>query len=321
MKNSNNLLIIVSIIVAIVVTAGVTLKTGRPDLKSPVFKQIFGVTANLPEPDKFTPTSPPEKSSSFTEPQILSKSAILVDIPSFYPLFEQNADQKMPIASTTKIATALVVLENYGDKLQDVVTISYPMINVAGSDIELKPGEKITVESLLKGLLIMSGNDTAYSLAAYLGGKESFVKEMNEKAKKIGLENTSFKDPAGLDDDGYSTAHDLAILGAYAMRNEKFSEIVKTSETTISSTDGQFVHDLKTSNRLIKADESYYYPYAIGVKTGYTYAAGHCLVSTAFKDGHTILGVILGTNEDNIFASAKESRKLLDWGFTNWVWD
>jgi len=316
-KNSNNLLIIVCVIVVIVVALGITLKS---DLKTGDFKQIFGVTVDLPEPDKFIPTSPPEKSSSFSQPQILSKSAILVDIPSSYPLFEQNADQKVPIASTTKIATALVVLENYGDKLNDVVTITYPMINVAGSDIQLKTGEKITVQSLLKGLLIMSGNDTAYSLAAHFGGKESFVKEMNEKAKKIGLENTFFKDPAGLDDEGYSTAHDLAILGAYAMRNEKFREIVKTSETTINSIDGQITHDLKTSNRLIKTDESYYYPYAIGVKTGYTYEAGHCLVSVATKDGHTILGVILGTYEDSIFASARESRKLLDWGFTNWVW-
>jgi len=317
-KNSNNLLIVICIIVAIVVGVGITLKS---DLKNGDFKQIFGVSNNLPEPDKFTPTRPPEKSSSFSQPQILSKSAILVDVPSSYPLFEQNADQKLPIASTTKIATALVVLENYDDKLNEVVTITYPMINVAGSDIQLKAGEKITVESLLKGLLIMSGNDTAYSLAAHFGGKESFVKEMNEKAKKIGLENTSFKDPAGLDDDGFSTAHDLAILAAYAMRNEKFSEIVKTSETTISSIDGQIVHDLKTSNRLIKADENYYFPYAIGIKTGYTYGAGHCLISSATKDGHTILGVILGTNEDSIFASARESRKLLDWGFTNWIWN
>ena len=303
---------------AVIVAAGITLKS---NLKNADFKQIFGATANLPEPGKQAPTSPPEKTSSFSQPQILSKSAILVDVASFYPLLEQNADQKMPIASTTKIATALVVLENHGDNLQDVVAITYPMINVAGSDIQLKTGEKITVENLLKGLLIMSGNDTAYSLAVYFGGKETFVKEMNEKAKIIGLENTFFKDPAGLDDEGYSTAHDLAILGAYAMRNEKFKEIVKTSEATISSADGQIVHDLKTSNRLIKADENYYYPYAIGVKTGYTYEAGHCLVSAATKDSHTILGIILGTYEDSIFASARESRKLLDWGFTNWNWN
>jgi len=317
-KSSNNLLIVVCIVVAVVVILGIGVKK---DFEDTNIKKIFGVTNNLPEPDKFTPTSPPQKSSSFSTPEILAKSAILIDVPSSYVLFEQNADSKLPIASTTKIATAMVVLENHRDELNEVVTITYPMINIAGSDIQLKTGEKITVENLLKGLLIMSGNDTAYSLAAHFGEKNSFVREINEKVKLIGLKNTSFKDPAGLDDDGFSTAHDLAILGAYAMRNEQFSEIVKTTETSISSVDGQIVHDLKTSNRLIKTDDNFYYPYAIGVKTGFTYDAGHCLVSSATKDDHTIIGVVLGTNEDTIYASAKESRKLLDWGFNNWKWN
>jgi len=316
-KNSNKFLIIICLIVFVVVVSGLMIKT---DIQDTNFRQIFGASVNLPEPDNFPPTSPPQKSSSYTEVQILSKSAILIDVSSSYVLFEQNADQKLPIASTTKIATALVVLENYHDKLQDVVTITYPMINVAGSDIQLQPGEKITVENLLKGLLIMSGNDTAYSLAAHFGGKESFVKEMNEKVRVIGLKNTVFQDPAGLDDSGFSSARELAILGAYAMRNNQFKEIVKTPEVSISSVDGGIIHELKSSNRLIKTDESYYYPYAIGVKTGYTYEAGHCLVSSAQKDNHAILGVILGTNEDSIYASARESKKLLDWGFSNWVW-
>lgn len=266
------------------------------------------------------PKKYPKKNPNVKDPQIFAKTAYLIDGTSFYPLYSKREDEKVPIASTTKMATAITVLENYPDKLNDTVTITSKMINVEGSDIKLRPGEKITVENLLNGLLIMSGNDTAYSLAEYFGGKEKFVLEMNKKVEEIGLKNTHYKDPAGLDDDGYSTAKDLAILAAYNLKNSKFATIVKTTEKTVYSTDGKIAHELKNSNRLIHTDEPYYLPYAIGVKTGFTYGAGHALVSAGQKDGKLLISVVLNTNENTITASAKESKKLLEWGFNSWTW-
>jgi len=262
----------------------------------------------------------PVKKADINDPNIEAKAIYLIDLPALYPMYSKEENTKLPIASTAKIATALVVLENHGDKLQNVITITPQMISVEGSDIQLRSGEKITVENLLNGLLIMSGNDTAYALADYFGGREAFVKEMNEKVSEIGADNTKYQDPAGLNDEGYSTAHDLALITAYALRNSKFSEIVKTPEKTIASADGKFNHELKNSNRMLRQEETYYYPYTIGVKTGFTNEAGHVLVSSAEIEGHKILSVVLNTNENSLTASAKESKKLLEWGFNNWTW-
>ena len=276
--------------------------------------------SKITQGEKIALVSPPEKTFGAQDPQIASKSAILIDKSSFYILYKQNENLKIPIASTTKIMTALVVLENYREKLSDEVTITLPMIQVEGSDIELKYGEKISVENLLKGLLIMSGNDTAYALAYHFAGKDDFVLKMNEKARLLGLNNTQFNDPAGLDDNGFSTAKDLAVLGAYAMKNSKFKEIVQTPETEIYSTNGLIAHNLKSSNRMLREEEQYYYPFTVGIKTGFTNEAGHCLVAAAQKDNHELISVILNTSENSITASAKESKKLLEWGFENWTW-
>lgn len=270
---------------------------------------------------EFVPVKIPVKKDGAIIPNINAKANLLIDVDSFYVLHKDKASEQLSIASTTKIATALVVLENYPDKLQDVVTITSKMINVAGSNIQLRVGEKITVENLLKGLLIMSGNDTAYSLAEYFGGKENFVEEMNDKVQEIGAKNTQYKDPSGLDDEGYSTAHDLAVIAAYALRNDKFQSIVRTPREDIFSVDGYIKHELKNSNRMLREEEGFYYPFAIGIKTGFTYAAGHVLVSAAEKDGHRLLSVVLNTYENTNVASAKESRKYLEWGFENWSWN
>lgn len=280
-------------------------------------KKIFGDSINLKEPKL---VKHPTRKADAKDPVIYSKASYLVDVDSAYPLYEELAIEKLPIASTTKMATALVVLENHADKLQDVVTITPTMINVEGSDIQLRSGEKITVENLLNGLLIMSGNDTAYALAEYFGGREAFVAEMNRKVNEIGANNTVYQDPAGLNDEGYSTAKDLALIATYGLRNPKFAEIVKTPTKTVTSTDGRLQHELKNSNRMMRSEEPLYFPYAIGVKTGFTNEAGHVLVSCAEKDGHRLLSVVLNTQENSLTASAKESKKLLEWGFANWTW-
>lgn len=253
-------------------------------------------------------------------PNILSKAYCLIDVESAKILIGRNETTKMPVASTTKIATAVVVVENYSERLKDVVTITPKMVNVEETTIKLRVGEKITVENLLNGLLINSGNDAALALAEYFGGKAKFIEEMNQKVIQIGLETTKFQDPAGLNDDGYSTAKDMAILGAYALRNEIIASIVRTPEKIITSVDGKITHELTNSNRMVRSEESLYLPYAIGIKTGFTYAAGHVLVSAAEKDKHRIVAVVLNTFEDTTPASAKESKKLLEWGLTNWSW-
>ena len=307
------------IICGFLIVAGIGLVT-RYQLGFGETKKISGIKSfngiNLPTGAAKLPV----KKNGTQEPNIFSHAAYLIDVPTFFTMYAKEENTKVPVASTTKITTALVVLENHTDKLQEVVTITLKMVSVEGSDIQLRAGEKIIVENLVNGLLIMSGNDTAYALSDYFGGEEKFVAEMNEKVSQIGVFNTKYQDPAGLDDNGYSTAHDLAIIASYALRNQKFAEIVKTPEKTIASTDGKIIHELKNSNRLLRSEEPYYFPYTIGVKTGFTDAAGHVLVSGAEKDGHKLLAVVLNTQEDSLTASAQESKKLLEWGFENWTW-
>lgn len=264
---------------------------------------------------------PPEVINDKFQPNVYANSYILVDVDSFYPLSEKNSRASVPIASTTKILTAIIVLENYN--LSDIVTISQNAASQIGDDVALATNEKITVENLLYILLIKSGNDSAMALAEFYrdGGKDEFMKKINEKANYLGMKDTKLLDPAGLDDNGKSTAYDLAIVASYAMRNKKFAEMVNTTEKTVSSIDGRFNHQLKTSNRLVNPDEQQLYlPYANGVKTGYTPNAGHCLVSSAVKDDHQLIGVVLNTYESTITASAEESNKLLEWGFDNFRW-
>jgi len=262
----------------------------------------------------------PIKKIETQSPQINARSVYLIDVDSAEPLFVKNETEKVPIASTTKIAAAMVILDDYCDHLSDIVTITKNMIDVEPSVVGLKIGEKITVENLLYGMLIKSGNDAAYSLAEYFGGKDAFVVKMNQKAVQIGLHDTHYVDPAGLNDEGYSTAKDLAIIGDYALRHSKFSEIVTNAQKDISSVDGQITHELKSTDRLIVPTEQYYYDKSIGGKTGFTNGAGYVLVSAAEDNGHRLLSVVLNTDQKALFASAKESKKLLEWGFDNYSW-
>lgn len=261
----------------------------------------------------------PEVNKSAPKPNISAYNYLIADLESGSVLYKYDVNRRVPIASTTKIMTAIVSLENY--KLDDVVTISEKAANQAGSDTYLRVGEQITVGELLYCLLIKSGNDSAYALAEHMSYNNDsiaeFVSKMNETAKKLGMKNTDYHDPAGLDVTGYSSAYDLFLATRYAMKFITFKEIVKTKEYTATNTTKTISHPLATSNRLVG---EYQYPGAIGVKTGYMPEAGHCLVSAVERNGHTIIGVVLNTFADTPSASADESRKLLDWGFSNSVW-
>ena len=258
----------------------------------------------------------PIRKSKVKDPLIYAKNYILFEPSSGYVLVEKDSHVQVPVASTTKIMTAIIVLEKY--KLDDVITISNNAASQIGSDINLRRDEKLTVKDLMYALLIQSANDAASALSENVpGGTTEFVRTMNEKAQFLGMKDTKFKDPAGLDDTGLSTAFDLAIAFSYATKNDLFNKIIGTEEYTITSTDGKWSHNLSNSNRMIKGDEPLYYSPVIGGKTGFTPDAGHCLVAVANNNGHKLISVILHTIEEKADSSAKESRKLLQWGFDN----
>lgn len=257
--------------------------------------------------------NPPQIKPDVVKPKIFAKKYLLYDTQAGYPIIEMGGYDRVPIASTTKIMTAIIVLEKY--KLDKIVTVDPASTRVAGSKIMLLGGEEITIESLLKGLLIRSGNDTAYVLAKQMGTVENFVAAMNQKAAELGLTQTRFYDPAGLDDNGYSTAFDLAVMLRYVLQMPKFIEITQIANTTIYSADGQISHEIENSNRLM-TDEMFFEG-SLGGKTGYTPTAGHILITAAQRDGHRLIATIINTLENTSDASAKEAEKLLSWGFEN----
>jgi len=250
-----------------------------------------------------------------------AKNYLLVDSDTGIILAKKNEHERVPIASTTKIMTAIIALENY--KLEEVVTISAKAAAEIGADAHFRTGEEITVINLLKALLIKSANGAADALAEHLNtdgeiGMGKFIDMMNSKAKDLGMTDTDYHDPAGLDVTGYSSAHDLYLATKYALTKPTFAEIVKIKETSVRDTTGAIWHELENSNRLVREWD---YPGAIGVKTGYMPEAGHCLVGAAKRDGHTLIAIVLKTNADTPQASAEEARRLLDWGWQNVYWE
>lgn len=265
---------------------------------------------------KVDPVIPPVKSNNFTQPNILAKSAILVRQSDKYPLYEKNQDESISIASITKVMTVIISLENY--QLNDVVVVKKENTEVIPSKIFLKEGEKITVDSLIDGALIASGNDAANALATAKWTRDEFIELMNKKAEELGMTKTKFFDPAGLDDNGRSSARDIAIMFSYGLNFDKFKQSISTEAKDILSIDEKQVHPLKNSNRLLTG-EIVFDGEIIGGKTGVTDLAGHTLVCAA-KQGETIIvGVILNTYNNTKSASAEEMKKLLDWGYSSYL--
>lgn len=215
-----------------------------------------------------------------------------------------NYDVKLPMASTTKVVTALLACKS--GKLQDTVTIPAVACGIEGSSIYLTPNEKIKLEDLVYGLMLRSGNDSAVAIALYLGGSiEGFASMMNDYAKSVGAVNSNFVNPHGLHDPNhYTTAYDLAVITADALDDANFSKIVSTKMHAVES-EGKETRYLANKNKMLTM-----YKGAIGVKTGYTKAAGRCLVSAAEKDGIKIVSVVL--NEPDMWA---KSIVNLDEGF------
>ena len=232
---------------------------------------------------------------------VSAKSAILLDAFSGEALYEKNADARLPMASTTKIMTAIVVLENTSP--DDVVTVKKESTLVEGSSMYLREGERLKVLDLLYGLLMLSGNDAALALADFTGGDvESFVRQMNIKAGELGMHGTSYENPNGLDGEKhYTTARDMAALTHCAMENSVFREIVGTKSCTRA---GRF---MTNHNKLL-----WRYDGAEGVKTGYTRRSGRCLVTGASRGGRRLIAVTLGAPDD-----WNDHTRMLDFGFSH----
>ncbi len=243
----------------------------------------------------------------WAEPSGLSAaSAILIEAETGTVLYEKNPDVKRAMASTTKIMTAILTIEA-GDLDSEFVVDSYAIM-VEGTSMGLREGDRVSRRDLLYGILLPSGNDAANAAAVSVGGSiGGFVEMMNAKAEELGLSSTHFVTPSGLDADGhYTTAHDLAMLTAYAMKNETFCEIVACSSAEVEFGNPPYMRTLYNSNKMLHRYEG-----AVGVKTGFTDNARRCLVSAAERDGTTLIAVTLNAGDD-----WNDHTKMLDYGFT-----
>lgn len=239
------------------------------------------------------------------KPSINARSAILVDLNSGTVLYSKSSLAIMAPASTTKIMTAVLVLEKL--RLNTIVTVHPDAASKEGTSMNLRTYEKRTVRELLYGLMLESGNDAATALAEAVSGTEAnFTKVMNQKANLLGMKNTYFKNASGLPQIGhYTTAYDMSILTRYALKNSNFAAIVGTKVKEIPGAKPGQTRQLENHNKLL-----WRYPYAIGVKTGYTVNAGGCLVSAASYRGKTLINIVLKTS--TIY---NDSIKLFNYGF------
>lgn len=265
-----------------------------------------------------------------TKDDICSEAGILIDELTGEILYSKNMDKKLYPASTTKILTAIIILENH--KLDEIVSIPKDAEYAEGKKVYLLEGERLSIEQLLNVMLIESANDAAIALAVYhSGNEENFAKLMNQRAKELGAKNSNFKNASGLhDDEHYTTAYDLSLFAKKAMKNEIFREIVKKKKYSVPATEKQDARPyIRNTNKFLGAKKNYKMDYKgktipikwdiiDGVKTGYTPEAGNCLVSTAKKNNQRLISITLkASNVSNgIYIDA---RTLLEYGFNNYI--
>ena len=244
-----------------------------------------------------------EAIAALAMPEVTAQAAIVSDVAAGQVLAEKNAHQRLAPASTTKIATALVALQR--GQLEEQVVVQESAL-IGGAQMGLSPGQVVTLEELLYGLLLRSGNDAATAIAQHIGGSvDGFVEMMNQEAEALGLTDTHFANPHGLDaPDHYSSAYDLMVIARQALANPTLAEIVSTQEVTFRG------RPLSNRNELLGN-----YPGADGIKTGTTSEAGECLVASATRDGHQVLVVVLGSEDRYGDASI-----LLDYYFDHYAW-
>lgn len=238
-------------------------------------------------------------------PKVRAKGAILIEQESGRVLYEKNGYEPLAMASTTKIMTCILAIEK--GNLSDIVTISKRASSAPPVKLHLKTGEKQRLGDLLYALMLQSDNDAAIAIAEHIGGSvEEFCEQMTQRAKEIGAQHTSFKTPNGLDAEGhYASAYDMALIGAYALKNPEFVKIITTATIQIPTipTEGSHTYGLQNKNRFF-----YSYEGANGIKTGFTNKAGHCFVGAAHKNDMQLIGAALGSG----WGSAGKTQKYTD---------
>lgn len=251
----------------------------------------------------------PPVSKNIPVPSFSARAVLIKDLATDKILFQKDANVSFPIASTTKIITALVASEYF--KSNSPLTVRTSAVT-PGSKVGLNEGETLSFRSLLYGMLLNSGNDAAFAIAEnYPGGVESFIRAMNNKVSALGLKNTHFDNPAGFDSPKhFSSANDLSIFTEEALKNDTLARIFATKETNIVSLNRKYTHQLVNLNRLLSDVRG-----VLGVKTGTTEEAKESLVTLIERDGHRILIVLLGSND-----RFGETTRLIDWSYANFAW-
>ena len=249
-----------------------------------------------------------KNSNKINNPELNARIALIYDRASGRIIYEKNGNKQTPMASTTKILTAIVTLENAD--LKETVTIESKAAGIGGSRLGLKKNDKITVNDLLYGLMLRSGNDAAVALAIHVGGSiEGFADMMNKKAEELGLTNSHFVVPHGLDNEGhYTTAYELAKMADYALNIPKFKEIVSNKSATIYI--NGYPKAINNTNKLLGSVFGVY-----GVKTGFTNGAGRCLVSSCKRGELDIITVIIGADTNN--QRTADTKELIEYAFNN----
>lgn len=260
----------------------------------------------------FAVPAPSFSTSPVTEPTIAASSAILVDARTGQILYEKNSRDKRPMASTTKVMTAILVLEKAD--LSSIVKVSRRATEAGEAELYLHPDETRTAQELMYGLLLRSANDAAVALAEFVGdgSMEKFVEMMNEKARSLGALETNFLNPHGFvrDPIHHSTAYDLSLISRYALQNPVFAQMVSTRKVIIPWPGKPNDRVVENHNKLLTK-----YPYADGVKTGYIRESGYCLIGSATKDGTRLLTVVLNSpTSPDCYA---DTQKLLEYGFNS----
>ena len=249
---------------------------------------------------------------------VSAESAVLINGESGEILYSKNADERRGPASTTKIMTALVAIENC--PIGKMVAVSPEAVGVEGSSVYLKANEKISMESLLYALLLSSANDAAAAIAYEVaGGIPEFAELMNEKAAEIGLTDSNFTNPIGLhEDEHYSTGKDIYTLSKYAFSNDFIKQCLSGSTYTLNATNMRGEKTIVSSNLMINPNTSVYYKYAVCGKTGFTDQAGRCLVSIASNKGYNYIAIVLGTETPGgVRYEFIDSANMFRWAFNN----
>lgn len=250
------------------------------------------------------------------EPSVAAQGAALIDAETGRLLWEKNGKEPLAMASTTKIMTAILILE--GTDLEEIVTVSKNAASQPEVDMDLREGEQWRTGDLLAAMLLRSFNDAAVALAEHQAGSvAAFCEKMTEKAAEIGAEDTVFGSPNGLDshlapEQHHSTAYDMALIGAYALENPQFCEIIAQPTFSASDLSGKHICDITNADRFLRE-----YAGALGIKTGYTNRAGHCFVGAAERDGVRLVTAVLGSGWGNAGKEQKwkDTKALMDYGF------